>query len=113
MKMKELFVQNLKKFRKIEGLSQMKLAEKCETDVSYIGQIEIGQRFPSIDLIEKMAQALAVEPYRLFMEEPGARYGEPDAAADYLLRMPSQVRLNLVERLNAALCDCVKSTLSP
>ena len=66
MTLKQVFIQNLKKFRKKEGLSQMKLAEYCDTATSYIGEIEIGRRFPSINMIEKMALALRIEPYHLF-----------------------------------------------
>jgi len=44
----------------------MKLAEQCNTATSYIGDIEIGRRFPSIDMIEKIAQALRIEIYQFF-----------------------------------------------
>jgi len=44
----------------------MKLAECCNTATSYIGDIEIGRRFPSIDMIEKFAHVLRIEPYHFF-----------------------------------------------
>jgi len=44
----------------------MKLAEYCDTATSYIGDIEIGRRFPSIDMIEKIANVLRIEPYHFF-----------------------------------------------
>ena len=69
MTLKQVFIQNLKKFRKNEGLSQMKLAEYCNTATSYIGDIEIGRRFPSIDMIEKMALAFRIEPYHFFKSQ--------------------------------------------
>ncbi|GHV60655.1 hypothetical protein AGMMS49587_02700 [Spirochaetia bacterium] len=69
MSLRDLFILNLKKIRKSEGLSQMKLAEKCNTAASYIGEIEIGRKFPSVEMIEKIAGALKVEPYLLFKEE--------------------------------------------
>ncbi|GMO50179.1 MAG: hypothetical protein Ta2B_30820 [Termitinemataceae bacterium] len=31
----------------------MKLAEKCGTAASYIGEIEIGRKFPSVEMIER------------------------------------------------------------
>jgi len=69
MTLKQIFVQNLREFRKKEGLSQMKLAEYCDTATSYIGDIEIGRRFPSLDLIEKMAHVLRIEPYHFFKSQ--------------------------------------------
>jgi len=47
----------------------MTLAEMCNTSTSYIGQIEIGNRFPSLELIEKIALALEIRPHMLFSEE--------------------------------------------
>ena len=66
MTLKQIFIRNLKEFRKKEGLSQMKLAEHCNTATSYIGDIEIGRRFPSMEMIEKMADVLRIEPYQFF-----------------------------------------------
>jgi transcriptional regulator with XRE-family HTH domain len=47
----------------------MKLAEMCGTATNYIGEIEIGRRFPSIKLIEKIGQVLEIEPYRFFIDD--------------------------------------------
>jgi len=46
----------------------MKMAELCDTAPSYIGDIEIGRRFPSMDMIEKIADILKIEPYLFFKE---------------------------------------------
>ena len=64
-----LFIQNLKRWRKITGLSQKKLAEKCGTAHSYIRQIESGNRSPSFAFLGKIAKALNIEPYQLFYDE--------------------------------------------
>jgi transcriptional regulator with XRE-family HTH domain len=66
MTLKQVFIQNLKEFRKKERFSQMKLAEYCNTTTSYIGHIETGLKFPSMDMIEKMAEILRIEPYLFF-----------------------------------------------
>jgi transcriptional regulator with XRE-family HTH domain len=113
MALKQIFIVNLKKFRKIEKISQMKLAELCNTDVSYIGQIEIGRRFPSMEMIEKIARALKLAPYRLFMDEPGSVYGEPDKTADFLASIPPDIRKDMISRLNTAICGSITSTLAP
>ena len=56
----------MKRFRKQKHITQEKLAEMCETDTCYIGQIETFRRFPSIQLIEKISNALEVEAWILF-----------------------------------------------
>ena len=67
MTLKQVFIHNLKDFRKKEGLSQMKFAEYCDTTTSYIGHIETGRKFPSMDMIEKMSKILRIEPYFFFI----------------------------------------------
>jgi transcriptional regulator with XRE-family HTH domain len=69
MDLDRLFIFNLKKWRKITGLSQEKLAERCNAAHSYIRQIECGNRCPSFALIGKIANALQIEPYQLFYDE--------------------------------------------
>ena len=69
MNMSLIFVLNLKKWRKTRGLSQKKLAEKCNAAHSYIRQIESGTGHPSFAFIEKLANALDIEPYMLFVNE--------------------------------------------
>jgi transcriptional regulator with XRE-family HTH domain len=66
MILKQVFIKNLKDFRKKEGLSQMQLAEYCGISTGYIAEIEIGKKFPSIGVIEKIAVILKIEPYMLF-----------------------------------------------
>jgi len=113
MDLKEKFVQNLKKFRKVQGISQAKLASLCDTDLSYIGQIEMGKRFPSIKLIEKIALVLDIDAYRLFMDQSGMQYGDLNENDDFLIKIPPKIRHEMIKRLNEALNDCVKQTLSP
>ena len=94
MDMNQLFIQNLKKWRKIMGLSQEKLAEKCNTAHAYIRQIECGNRCPSFAFIGKIANALHIEPYQLFYDEAAA----PGQSA-YAKRMES-IRTKLLETVS-------------
>jgi transcriptional regulator with XRE-family HTH domain len=58
MSLKQVFIQNLKEFRGKERVSQMKLAELCNTSPGYIGEIEIGRKVPSTEMIEKIAETV-------------------------------------------------------
>jgi len=69
MDLARIFVRNLKKWRKISGLSQKKLAERCGAGHSYIRQIEGGGGTPSFALLDKIAEALGIEPYLLLYDE--------------------------------------------
>jgi transcriptional regulator with XRE-family HTH domain len=68
MTLKQVFIRNLREFRKKEGYTQMKFAEFCNTSASYIGHIETGKKFPSMDMIEKMAIILRIKPYHFFID---------------------------------------------
>ncbi|WP_294430660.1 helix-turn-helix transcriptional regulator [uncultured Treponema sp.] len=72
MDLQDIFVSNLKATRKEKHITQEKLAEMCDTDTAYIGQIETKKRFPSISFIEKIANALNIEPYILFKNKTEA-----------------------------------------
>ena len=100
MNLQQIFIVNLKKFRKEQGLSQMTLSEMCDTTSNYIGQIEMGRRIPSFDKIEKIAAALKIAPGRLFMEEtPEESEKQKSKTKDYLQIMPAHVKKELVSRL--------------
>ena len=58
MELRTVFITNLKRYRKEIKFSQMTLAERCGTSTSYIGEIEIGKKFPSVEMIQKIAEAL-------------------------------------------------------
>ena len=79
----------------------MKLAELCKTAPSYIGEIEIGRRFPSIKLIEKISTVLNVEPYRFFIDETGENLAELDEIINLLSKLPEQQRLSIINRISA------------
>ena len=66
MALQQIFISNLKRIRKEKHITQEKLAELCDTDTCYIGQIETMRRFPSIHFIEKIAAALQIEAEELF-----------------------------------------------
>jgi transcriptional regulator with XRE-family HTH domain len=67
-KLRDIFARNLKKTRKKCGLSQEKLAEKADVSTHHIAMIELSRNFPAIDLVERLAAALGVDVYELFMD---------------------------------------------
>jgi transcriptional regulator with XRE-family HTH domain len=73
----DVFIINLKKYRKSAGITQERLAELCRTDTAYIGQIETGRRCPSLEYVERIASALNIAPYQLFYSDSAG-----DTAAD-------------------------------
>jgi transcriptional regulator with XRE-family HTH domain len=108
---KELFVVNLKKFRKEEGLSQAALAECCDVSPNHIGQIEMGRR--SIELIERIAGVLKIEPYRLFKDETGKNFDEKQEKEEFLAKLPDRIRHELKKQILKAISNDIDDMLKP
>ena len=67
-KLREILAHNLKKNRKKSGFSQAKLAEKVDVSTHHIAMIEICRDYPKLDLLERIADALEIEIYELFID---------------------------------------------
>ena len=63
-----IFGTNVKHYRQQIGLSQEAFAEKCGMHRTYISAIECFRRSISLENIQRIAEALNVEPYQLFLE---------------------------------------------
>jgi transcriptional regulator with XRE-family HTH domain len=109
MTLKQVFIQNLKEFRKKEGFSQMKLAEFCNTTTSYIGHIETGLKFPSMDMIEKIAETLRIEPYLFFKNRM-----KQDTCNDTEIiypKLPISMKNEINNEINMSISNVIKEIL--
>lgn len=70
MDTKELLGLKVKEIRKRNKITQEKLSEMINVDNGYISKLEVGQNFPSIKTLEKIASALGVELVELFQFTP-------------------------------------------
>ena len=68
MYLDRLVIDNIKRIRKEKGISQEKLAEACNTATSYIGLMEIYRNVPKLSTIERIAEALDVDPLLFFID---------------------------------------------
>jgi len=91
---------NIKKRRQILGISQVNLAEKVRTSTQYIGQIEQNKKFPSPEMLERIAEALEVDSPQLFSLETYSQ----DAI--------QQFRENLKANLEKAIDDFIDKGLT-
>lgn len=66
MNTKELLGLKIKEIRKQRKLTREKLSELVGVDNGYISKLEIGQNFPTIGTLEKIANVLEVELSVLF-----------------------------------------------
>lgn len=63
----QVFGINVKRHRLEMGLSQEKFAELCDLHRTYISDIECFQRNVSLETVQKIADAIGIEPYILLI----------------------------------------------
>ena len=65
----KVFGSNVKRYRMATGLSQEAFAEKCGMHRTYISAIECYRRSISLENIQRIADALEIDTYKLFLED--------------------------------------------
>ena len=98
MTIQELFIANLKAYRKLRSISQSRLAELCNSSTGYIGEIESGKRFPSVNMIERISNALEIESWHLFKNEP-----INSSSSNYSAKLAPTQKNEIIKMTNAAL----------
>jgi transcriptional regulator with XRE-family HTH domain len=63
-----IFVQNLRRYRHKCGFTQAELAEKVKVSSHHIGMIELSRNYPTLELVERISDALNIEVYELFAD---------------------------------------------
>lgn len=69
---------NLRRLRVQQGISQEKLAADAAVDRAYLGGLERQEENPTVDLLDRIAEALAVTTAEFFIKpKPGAKPPAP------------------------------------
>ena len=68
MSLRQTVAKNLKRLRRERGISQEELADKAEINRNYVGMIERAENAASVDMLEKLAEALEAEPVEFFSD---------------------------------------------
>lgn len=82
-------------FRKQRKLSQEELAEKSDLHPTYIGQLERGEKNPTIESILKIANGLEIPMDQLFVNiQTAGRYEPENYIPDRILFLISELPLD-------------------
>ena len=96
---KEVLAKNLKMNRLKLSLTQEKLAEKAEISTHYLAMVELPRKFPSADMLERLASALEIEPHELFYM--------PSVAENAL----EHLQESIVSNIERVVANAIKETL--
>jgi len=64
---RNILARNLREHRRKCGFSQEKLAEKTGISTQYLAMIEIARKFPASEVLERLAEAMNIKVYELFL----------------------------------------------
>ena len=67
---RDILARNIKKNRRKNGLSQERLAEKAGISTPFVAMIEVSRKFPTPEMLDRIAKALEIETYELFVVKP-------------------------------------------
>ncbi len=68
MSLRERVARNLRRLRRDKGISQEDLADRAGVNRNYPGLLEREQYAASVDVLEKLAAALDVDPVEFFRQ---------------------------------------------
>ena len=104
LNIREILAANIKENRRKKGFTQEKLAEKANMSLHYLAILELARRFPSGDMLERLAEALEIEPHELFTVAPS-----PQRELELLRReIQNDIREALGEKLDQSITDAIK-----
>ncbi len=87
MQLKKELGKNIQKYRKLNKITQEKLAEAVGLEINSISSIETGKYFPSPDNLVKIATVLNISLSELF------EFNEEYSCEDYLTEINKKINL--------------------
>ena len=99
--LREIFAHNLKEKRRNCGFSQAKLAEMVNVSTHHIATIETARNYPTLDLVERMANALNIEIYELFINP----LSPPEELERLYLSVSKNIEKVVSQAIETALAD--------
>lgn len=69
MEIREVVAANIRRYRRLAGMSQEELAHRAGIDRTYISSLERCRYAVSVDVIDKIARELGVETHNLLKRE--------------------------------------------
>ena len=96
---REILALNLKEYRRKSGLTQEKFAEKVGISANYLSMVEISRKFPTPEMLDRLAKALDIQTFQLF--DPAAT---PEGALLHLERA-------IIENIETAIKKTIKQDI--
>ena len=70
MNIKEIFGENLKRYRKMSGMTQEELSERLDITPNHLSRIENGKSFITAECLDSLCGIFKITPATLFYTSP-------------------------------------------
>jgi len=107
----KLLAYNIKENRRKMRLSQAKLAKKAGLSLSYLAAVEVCNKFPSPQTLEKLAQALEIDTPELFSIPPSVEGIANKLCREILADLEQKVGEKVNSAVKAAVDEVVTAHL--
>jgi transcriptional regulator with XRE-family HTH domain len=106
--LRALLAYNIKERRRTLGLSQATLAEKVSTSTHYIGQIEQQNKFPSPEMLQRIAAALDIDSPQLFSMTSFS----DEAIKNFQTAIQSDIETSLTQAIAETVTQAINTRIS-
>lgn len=95
---KKIVGKNIKKYRKLKNLTQEKLAELLNVEVSTLSNLETGKSFPNQENLRKIIDILGIELEMLFTDKDinNLEFAQKDFEKRYELIKNNEEKFNIL-----------------
>jgi len=97
--LREIFAKNLRENRRKCGFSQEKLAEKAGISTQYLAMMEIARKFPTSEVLERIAASMNINVYELFLVDHSPR------------EELELLRQDIVNEIKQTFCDIIEQKI--
>ena len=97
---REVFALKLREYRRKSGFTQEKLAETVGISTHYLAMLETGRNFVTSETLERLATALEIPVFELFVTEQSPRIEL------------EQLRQDIVKEINQTVSKAIKASLA-
>lgn len=109
--LRDIFIRNLRFYRKKQKLSQEKLSYAIDMSMNYINQLENKNSFPPPEIIDKIAGVLEIRPMQLFDENASPENIISSDKNDFIERLTESVHKSLKDDIHKGIYDAIKTML--
>ncbi len=99
---KKVFTSNIKKYRMLNGMTQMELSIAADLSVGFLCDLESGKKWGTLETMAKLAKALNIKPYQLLLPE------EDENASVHIHKDLSELSKNLKNSIDLQIKDLIQ-----